>query len=317
MRLNFWAVLTLLPLALAFGLTGSLTAKADNATKVVLLGTGTPLPDPDRAGPSTAIVVNGSAYLFDVGAGTVRRAMAAARRGLPALDSVNLKTAFLTHLHSDHTLGLPDLILTPWVMNRAQPLELYGPKGTREMVDDILAAWKIDIDVRLHDLEHALPNGYKVNVHEIDAGKVFSDANVTVTAFRVDHGRVLTAFGYRIDAPGKTIVISGDTRPTQAVVDACNGCDVLIHEVYTDGSTSKVPEEWQRYRRAYHTSSTELAKIATEAHPKLLVLDHRSNPGCDQAGAHCGNSGSEQELLQEIRRHYTGRVVAAHDLDVF
>jgi ribonuclease BN (tRNA processing enzyme) len=233
------------------------------------------------------------------------------------LDSVNLKTVFLTHLHSDHTLGLPDLILTPWVMNRAQPLEVYGPQGTRAMVDHILAAWKLDIDVRLHDLEHAPPDGYKVNVHEIKAGTVFADANVTVKAFHVLHGALKDAFGYRIDAPGKSIVISGDTAPTDAIVDACSGCDVLIHEVYTEGSTSKVAEEWQKYRRAYHTSSVELAAIAAKARPKLLVLYHRANPGCDQAGAHCGDAGSEQELLDEIRQRYTGRVVAAHDLDIY
>jgi ribonuclease BN (tRNA processing enzyme) len=290
---------------------------AADATRVVFLGTGTPLPDPDRSGPATAIVVNDSAYLFDAGVGVVRRATEAARKGVAALDSVNLKTVFLTHLHSDHTLGLPDLILTPWVMNRAQPLELYGPKGTRAMVDHILAAWREDIDVRLHDLEHALPNGYKVNVHEIQPGIVFTDANIAVKAFRVPHGALKESFGYRIEAPGKVVVISGDTAPTEAIVTACSGCDLLIHEVYTEGSTSKVPEEWQKYRRAYHTSSVELAELATKARPKLLVLYHRANPGCDQAGAHCGNAGSEQELLDEVHQHYSGRVVAAHDLDIF
>ena len=294
-----------------------LSAQSAGATRVVFLGTGTPLPDPARSGPATAVVVGSSAYLFDAGVGIVRRAMEAVRQGVAPLDSVNLKTVFLTHLHSDHTLGLPDLILTPWVMNRAKPLDVYGPRGTRAMVDHILAAWKEDIDVRLHDLEHALPDGYKVNVHEIKPGAVFADANVTVKAFHVPHGALKDAFGYRIDAPGKTIVISGDTAPTDAVVEACNGCDLLIHEVYTEGSTSKVPDEWQKYRRAYHTSSIELAALATKAHPKLLVLYHRANPGCDQAGAHCGDAGNERELLEEVRQHYTGRVVAAHDLDIY
>jgi ribonuclease BN (tRNA processing enzyme) len=289
---------------------------AQGATQVVFLGTGTPLPDPDRSGPATAIVINSSAYLIDAGVGVVRRAAEGVRKGIPALDSVNLKTVFITHLHSDHTLGLPDLILTPWVMNRATPLEVYGPKGLKSMTDHILAAWKEDIDVRLHDLEHGMPNGYKVNVHEITEGVAYKDANVTITAFLVPHGALEPSFGYQIVTPDKTIVISGDARPTPAMAKYCHGCDLLIHEVYTDGSTAKVPLEWQKYRRSYHTSSTELAEIANAAKPKLLVLYHRANPGCDQVGAHCGDSGSEAELLSEIRSRYSGPVIAAHDLDV-
>jgi ribonuclease BN (tRNA processing enzyme) len=286
-------------------------------TQVVFLGTGTPLPDPDRSGPCTAIVVNGSAYLFDAGPGLVRRATEAFRKGVTALDSVNLRIAFLTHLHSDHTAGLPDLIFTPWVMNRKEPLELYGPKGTRAMASYILKAWDEDIQLRLHGLEHGMPNGYRVNVHEIQPGVVYKDANITVKAFPVVHGSWKQAFGYRIEAPGKTIVISGDTAPTASVIENCNGCDILIHEVYTEGSTLKVSEEWQKYRRSYHTSTVELAEIATKAKPKLLVLYHRSNPGCDQVGAHCGDSGSEEEMIGEIRAHYSGKVVAAHDLDIY
>jgi ribonuclease BN (tRNA processing enzyme) len=287
------------------------------ATQVVFLGTGTPLPDPERAGPATAVVVNGSAYLFDAGPGVVRRASEAVRKGVKELDSVNLKTAFITHLHSDHTTGLPDLIFTPWVMNRKEPLELYGPKGLRAMTDHILAAWKEDIDLRLHDLEHAMPNGYKVNVHEIRPGVVFKDQNVTITAFPVLHGVWKEAFGYTIRTADKTIVISGDARPSPALLDQCKGCDLLIHEVYTEGSTKKVPLEWQKYRRSYHTSTKELAEIANKTKPGILVLYHRANPGCDQVGADCGNSGSEEEMIGEIRQNYSGRVVAAHDLDIY
>ncbi len=118
---------------------GAATGSA--GTQVVFLGTGTPLPDPDRSGPATAVVVNGAAYLFDAGAGVVRRAMQARRAGIAALDSVNLRTVFLTHLHSDHTMGLPDLILTPWVIGRQAPLDLYGPVGSATMVSGILAGW--------------------------------------------------------------------------------------------------------------------------------------------------------------------------------
>ena len=285
-------------------------------TQVVFLGTGTPLPDPERSGPSTAIVINGAAYIFDVGPGVVRRATAAMRMGIPALDSVNLKTAFVTHLHSDHTMGLPDLILTPWVMGREEPLELYGPRGIGAMTERIHAAWAEDIDQRLNDLQPSPPRGYQVNVHEIEAGIVYEDDNVTVTAIPVEHGPWI-AFGYRIDTPDKTIVISGDARPTPALTAACDECDLLIFEIYTMGSTARVTPEWQAYRRAYHTSTEELAVIAAESRPELLVLYHRANPGCDQAGTDCGGTGTEAEALAEIRESYDGAVVEAHDLDVF
>jgi ribonuclease BN (tRNA processing enzyme) len=295
----------------------SAPAAPSGATRVVFLGTGTPLPDPDRSGPATAVVVNDAAYLFDAGPGVVRRAMQARRMGTAALDSVNLRTVFLTHLHSDHTMGLPDLILTPWVMGRQEPLELYGPAGSRVMVDGIRAAWAEDIDHRLNDLQPSTPNGHRVNVHEIGgAGEVFKDANVTVTAIPVDHG-AWRAFGYRIQTPDRTIVISGDARPSDALTRACDRCDLLIFEVYTMGSTAKVTPEWQAYRRAYHTSTEELAAIARVSRPGRLVLYHRANPGCDQVGTNCGDSGSEEEALREMRQLYDGVVVEARDLDVF
>jgi len=185
------------------------------------------------------------------------------------------------------------------------------------MTDHILAAWKEDIDMRLHDLEHAMPNGYKVNVHEIQPGVVFRDTNVTVTAFPVFHGAWKYAFGYQIRTADEAIVISGDARPSPALLENCKSCDVLIHEVYTEGSTKKVPAEWQKYRRSYHTSTKELADIANRTKPGVLILYHRSNPGCDQVGAQCGNSGSEDEMIGEIQQYYSGKVVAAHDLDVY
>ncbi len=291
-------------------------APSDGKTRVVFLGTGTPLPDPDRAGPATAVVVNGSAYLFDAGAGVVRRAMAAKRAGIDALDSVNLRTVFLTHLHSDHTLGLPDLMLTPWVMGRTVPLELYGPAGSNTLVNGILSAWSEDIDHRLHDLQPSTPNGYKVAVHEIAGGEVYRDANVTVTALPVEHG-AWKAFGYRIQTRDRTIVISGDARPSDSLTAACQECDLLIFEVYTMGSTARVTPAWQAYRRAYHTSTEELATIAAVSRPKRLVLYHRANPGCDQVGTNCAGTGNESEALTEIRQRWDGDVVEAHDLDVF
>jgi len=133
--------------------------KPSPQTQIVLLGTGTPGPSPDRSGPCTAIVVNGSPYLVDLGPGVVRRAAAAYQKGVLGLRVTNLKIAFLTHLHSDHTVGYPDFIFTPWVVGRSGPVEVFGPPGTRAMTDHVLAAWKEDIEIRTqgHDSEYTAP----------------------------------------------------------------------------------------------------------------------------------------------------------------
>jgi ribonuclease BN (tRNA processing enzyme) len=289
---------------------------ATASTQVVFLGTGTPLPDPDRSGPCTAVVINGTPYLIDAGPGLVRRASAAVRKGVIELKPTNLKIAFVTHLHVDHTAGLADLIFTPWIMGREDRLHLYGPPGLRAMSAHLLAAYAEDIRTRTEGLEHSNKTGYRVDVHEIQPGDIYQDRNVTVTAFRVPHGS-LPAFGYRFQTPDRVIVISGDTTPNAALLANCQRCDLLIHEVYTEGSTAKVSVPWQKYRQAYHTSTVQLAQIATTAKPRLLVIYHRANPGCDQNGAQCGESGSEEEALREIRAHYSGKVVAAHDLDIY
>ena len=287
-------------------------------TQVIMLGTGTPLPDPQRSGPSTAIVVNDTPYIVDVGTGVVRRATAARDKGVRALEPTNLKIVFLTHLHADHTLGLPDLILTPWIMGRKEPLELYGPAGTREMVAHILQAYAADIKTRTEGLEHSNRTGYKVNVHEITPGVIYKDPRVTVKAFNAYHGSPENTFGYRFETPGRVIVISGDATPKSDVLQNCNGCDVLIHEVYTQASFDLVSSEWKQYREAFHTSTRQLAEIAQKTKPGLLVLYHRGNPGCDQARTlECREAGSEEQMLKEIRELYKGKVTAAHDLDLY
>lgn len=276
------------------------------------------MPDPTRSGPCTAIVVNGTAYLVDFGTGLVRQAAAARKKGVEGLEPVNLRIGFLTHLHADHTLGFPDIILTPWIMGRKVPLEVYGPPGTRNMAEDILKAYEADIQIRTGDLEHANTTGYKVNVHEIQPGIVYRDQNVTVTAFAVHHGKWAHAYGYRFKTPDRTIVISGDASPDDSIQNNCQGCDVLIHEAYSQASFDLVSSEWKQYRLAYHTSSRELAEIAAKAKPSLLIIYHRGNAGCDQARTEeCREAGSEEQLLKEIRQAYKGKVVAGHDLDIY
>jgi ribonuclease BN (tRNA processing enzyme) len=135
--------------------------------------------------------------------------------------------------------------------------------------------------------------------------------------FAVNHGD-LQAYGYRFETPDRTIVISGDTKPTEAIVENCHGCDVLVHDVYTQASLNLVSSEWKQYRLAYHTSSNELADLASKAKPGLLILYHRANPGCDQARTEeCREAGSEEKLLKEMREAYKGKVAAGHDLDIY
>jgi ribonuclease BN (tRNA processing enzyme) len=277
-----------------------------------MLGTGTPRPDPNRSGPATAIVVNETPYLVDFGPGVIRRVAAAYENGVLAFGAgaANLTTAFLTHLHSDHTMGYPDLIFTPWLMGRRKPLTVYGPKGLISMTENILKAWAVDLDVRTQG-GHARPP-CKVNAREITAGIIYEDSNITVTAFPVHHGEALDAFGYRIETPDRTIVLSGDTAPSQSLIDHCHGCDVLIHEAYPLATFGSISAEWQEFRRTHHTSSKELADIANTVKPGLLVIYHRSN-----AGNGASVFDSDEILIKEIRRTYKGSVACGRDLDVF
>jgi ribonuclease BN (tRNA processing enzyme) len=308
------AILSLLILALSgfnFARAGApansgAQQNSQSKTQVVLLGTGTPNADPDRSGPSVAIVVNDTPYIIDFGPGVVRRAAAAHRKGVEGLKVENLKRAFVTHLHSDHTLGLADLIFTPWTLERTEPLEVYGPVGIKAMVQHIMKAYEQDIDIRTNGLEPANKTGYKVNAHEIKPGVVYRDRNVTVKAFPVSHGSWKQAFGYRFETPDRVIVISGDCTPSASVVENCDGCDVLIHEVYSQAGFATRPPEWQRYHANFHTSTRELAEIARKAKPRLLVLYHQLFWGV-----------SEEDLLKEVRESYGGNVVSGRDLDIY
>lgn len=269
------------------------------SSKIILLGTGTPNPDPDRLGPSVAVVVNDSLYLVDFGAGIVRQVAAA------GISVSKITRAFLTHLHSDHTIGYPDIILTPGVIGRREPLEIYGPRGLTDMTNHIMAAYEIDIQERIQGLEPANQDGYIVHTHEIDEGLIYKDKDVKVEAFRVDHGS-LESYGYKFILPDRTIVISGDTCPSENLIKYAKGCDILIHEVYSADGLQERAEDWIRYHSSVHTSTRQLAEIAKEVKPELLVLYHQ-----------LFMKQSKDELIQEITEHYDGRVVSGNDLDVF
>jgi len=278
-------------------------------TQVVLLGTGTPNADPDRSGPAVAIVVNDTPYLVDFGPGVVRQASAMSPSyGGPVagLEVEKLEHAFLTHLHSDHTTGLPDLILTPWVLERGRPLQLFGPEGTEDMAQHVLKAYDADIKYRLYGLEPANNQGWRVNVHTVSEGLVFADDNVKVEAFRVRHGTWPNAFGYRFTTPDRVIVISGDAAPDATLEEYAKDADILIHEVYSVEGFQRRDPYWQKYHSTNHTSSHELGEMASRAKPKLLVLYHILFWGA-----------SEETVLREVREKYSGEVVLGNDLDVF
>ena len=243
-------------------------------TKLVLLGTGTPNACPDASGPSSAVVVGDRAYLVDFGPGVVRQAAKAYRKGIDGLRPDLLTVAFCTHLHTDHTAGYPDLIFTPWVLERSQPLKVFGPKGISHMTEHILQAYETDIDFRIHGFEKANEQGYRVETTEITAGIVYQDDRVTVEAFPVSHG-TLESYGYKFITPDKVIVISGDTAPLESVAEQAKDCDILLHEVeYTAGISVREPK-WQKYHREVHTLSVDLAEVAKASRPRLLVTYHR------------------------------------------
>ncbi|HEX5475855.1 MAG TPA: MBL fold metallo-hydrolase [Vicinamibacterales bacterium] len=285
---------------------GSTVAPEPPPTRLIMLGTGNPAANPDRFGPSAVVLVGDRPYLVDCGVGVVRRWAAAIRDNHLPLQVWDLRIAFVTHLHSDHTLGYPDLIFTPWTLQGDSrrgpqpppaPLVVYGPNGLRAMTRHLLAAYADDVRIRTGaGGEQAGKHGPVVDVHEIDAGVVFHDDRVTVTAFRVPHGTWPQAFGFRFDTPDKTIVFSGDSAFSPAIARQCRGCDILVHEGGITGDTSA-------YYRAFHTTAEDLATIARQAHPKLLILYHQRD----------GNEAG----LRVIRSRYGGAVVVAHDLQVF
>lgn len=263
-----------------------------------------PAPNPERSGPATAVVVGTRVFLFDTGPGVERRIAAA---GLP----IDGPTAvFLTHLHSDHTLGLPDLMFTSWVMGRGTPLRIVGPPGTKAMTDHLIAAWAEDIDIRTNGLEHGRPGGHRVDARDVTPGVVYDSAGVRISAFAVPHGSWKFAFGYRIDTPRKSIVISGDTRYSPELARAAKGADILIHEVYAaarlEAEQRPGGSVWPKYMKSFHASDVEVGRVAASAKPKLLVLYH-------VVGAF-----TPEELVRGVRKGgYRGRVVVAKDLDRF
>ena len=271
-------------------------------TKLVLLGTGNPNPSPDQSGCALALVVYDTPYIIDFGPGLVRRSAALTPRyggTIGGLKTSKLKTAFLTHLHSDHTAGYPDLILTPWVMGRDEPMEVYGPVGTGSMTEHILEAYEEDIRYRVYGDEPTNDQGWRVNWHEFEQeGEIYRDSNIVVEAFPVTHGSWPNAWGFRFTTPDKVIVLSGDSAPSEIIIEYAAGADILIHEVYSKKGYDTKTEFWRKYHACNHTSTFELADIANQAKPKLIVLYHILFWG-----------SNDKDILQEISTDYSWKVI--------
>ena len=286
-----------------------LISTASASTKLFILGTGTPNPNPERMGSSYLVLANDEPYLFDYGTGVVRRIASFSPSWggeYQALEVENLKYAFLTHIHSDHTLGLADLIITPWIMGRSEPLKIFGPKGAKYMHTNIIKAYQPDIDYRIYGTQPQNSTGYKVIFNELKDKFVYQDENIKVTAFSNDHGDLQESYGFLIETTDKKILISGDTTMSKNLISYGEDLDYLIHEIYSQkGFNNKTPD-WQKYHQAHHTGPKEVAEIANLLQPKSLILSHILFWG-----------SSEQEILDEVKTFYSGKIVVAEDGMIF
>ena len=277
-------------------------------TKLLILGSGTPNPDPERSGSAYAIVTNGQSYLVDFGPGVIRRASAFSPSWGGEFESMeiqNLNYAFLTHLHSDHSAGLADLILSPWVLEREEPLNLFGPRGLKRMADKITDAYQIDIDYRINGSQPSNLEGYKTKVTEIAEGIIYEDKYIAVEAFENNHGDFKNSFGFVFTTKDKKIVISGDTAYSQKVIDKSKEADILVHEVYSEKGFKEKTRDWQIYHKAHHTSAPDVGKIASMSKPKKLVLSHILFWG-----------NSKESIVEEVKSNFDGEVIIAEDLMV-
>ena len=267
--------------------------------KVTLLGTGNPRPVMSRFGPSTLVEAGDQKLLFDCGRGTTQRLY---QVGIPFNDANAL---FLTHLHSDHTVGIPDLWLTEWIMGRTVPLRIWGPAGTRKLVAHLQQAWAFDVHSRRDEDERLPTAGASIEAREIGQGVVYEKNGVKVTAFLVDHGPVKPAFGYRVDYHAHSVTLSGDTRFSENLIRFAAGTDVLIHEVIDPEAYAKLRNSMNDDERAkviaHHTLPDQAGMIFSRVKPKLAVYSHIVPPDAPT-------------LVQQTRKTYAGPLEVGEDL---
>ena len=282
-------------------------AAGQSRARLILLGTGGgPTPKPNRAAPAQVIVVNGASYVVDCGNGVARQIVQA------GVGLTTLRHVFVTHHHSDHDADYGNLLLLAWATDLATRVDTYGPPPLAAMTRQFLALNDYDIRTRIAD-EGRPPLRDLIVPHEIrDGGPVMQDANVRVTAALVDHPPVVPSFAYRFDCPGRSIVISGDTRPSPALVRLAQGADVLVHEVMHVPSIERLiaaepnARTLREHLLASHTTTEQVGRIATEAGVRTLVLSHLV-PG--------GYPFIEDDVWRDaVRPHFAGEIVVGRDL---
>ena len=275
--------------------------------KLTLLGTGSPAPNPKRRGPSQVVECGDSLILVDCGAGTLHRLVEA------GYERLNLGCIAFTHLHSDHVTGILDVLWAGWIQRRwTSAPTIYGPPGTRHFIDHLLEAMAYDIRVRIGPVLREV--NLRPQVVEVEEGWSAAGSDWQLSAFRVEHMPVDQAFGFRIDQGASSVVISGDTKACDNLAKHARGADILVHEIFLEkglgdmAAAARDAEERARFEllRTYHTSSTEVGKVAANADAKHLVLSHVLR-----------SRGDQSAFDADIEPDYGGKVTLGEDLMTF
>jgi len=262
--------------------------ESSDVIRVTLLGTGTPFPDPERFSSAILVEAGGKKLLFDCGRGVVIRLTQA------GVNPKDIGGLFLTHLHSDHVVGIPDLLLSGWFLGRDRALAIWGPPGSQSMADHLVQAFAFDIRIRQAAPNPLSAKGIEIGAKEIGQSEIYDDGLTRVSAFLVDHGTVKPAFGYRVDSAGHSLVISGDTRFCQNLVDFARGADCLIHSAWSAGWKNSMPPS----KRSI-ASAEDAGRVFAPVKPKLGVVYHYND---------------EEGLWDAVRKEYNGPLVIAKDL---
>jgi len=282
-------LLRLIVLSFSMCMLDNISADAhSDEMRVTLLGTGTPFPNAERFGSAILVEAGGKKLLFDCGRGVVIRL---AQAGVNPKDIDGL---FLTHLHSDHVVGIPDLWLSGWFLGRSKPLRIWGPQGTSSMVEHLVQAFAFDIHIRQAPPDPLPSKGVEIDAQEVAQGEIYNDGLTRVSAFLVDHGTVKPAFGYRVDSMGHSVVISGDTKFCQNLVDFAKGADCLIHAAWGAGWKSPTPPS----KRSI-ASAEDAGRVFASVKPKLGIIYHYKD---------------EQGLWDAVRKEYKGPLAVGKDL---
>ena len=306
-RRTFVATATALPPALRAMAAGAPRLPSSAGTRLILLGTaGGPRPRATRGAPAQVVVANGSAYVIDCGNGVARQLVMA---GVPLR---SIRDVFITHHHSDHNADYGTLLLLAWSAGLATPVDAWGPPPLAHITDTFFEMSATDIDARMRDEGRVDPRPL-VRAHELRAGGVVvEDANLKVTAAVVDHPPMALAFAYRFDAPDRSIVISGDTRRSDALVALARGADILVHEAMLPEAVRRliadVPNasDLERSILSHHTTAEDAGRVAEAAGVGTLVLSHLV-PAEDARV-------SDEMWIEAARRHFRGRVILGRDL---